>query len=100
MSNNAEIIINGESYTFPIMEGTEGEKAIDISDLRKKTGYITLDPGFVNTGACKSEITFIDGERGILRYRGNSYRGPYRGMQFCRNSIFTLTRKSSGSGRV
>ena len=71
MNNNyAELIINGKSYTFPIIEGTEGEKAIVISDLRKKTGYITLDPGFVNTGSCKSEITFIDGERGILRYRG------------------------------
>lgn len=66
----AEFIIEGKSYTFAIVEGTEGEKGIDISDLRKKTGFITLDPGFVNTGACKSAITYIDGEKGILRYRG------------------------------
>ena len=55
---------------LPIIEGTENEKAIDISTLRSSTGYITLDPGYANTGSCNSEITFIDGEKGILRYRG------------------------------
>ena len=55
---------------LPIIEGSENEKAIDISSLRSKTGYITLDPGYGNTGSCKSSITFINGEEGILRYRG------------------------------
>jgi len=66
----AELILEGKTYRFPIVTGTEGEKAIDISTLRNQTGYITLDPSFANTGACYSQITFIDGEKGILRYRG------------------------------
>jgi citrate synthase len=70
MDNPAQLILNGKTYEFPVLTGTEGEKGIDISQLRAKTGYITLDPGFGNTGACESKITFIDGERGILRYRG------------------------------
>jgi citrate synthase len=56
--------------TLPIVEGSEGERAIDIRALRKETGLITLDPGYVNTGSCTSRITFVDGEKGILRYRG------------------------------
>jgi citrate synthase len=59
-----------ETFEFPIVEGTEGERAIDIADLRAKTGLVTLDNGYMNTGACQSAITFLDGERGILRYRG------------------------------
>jgi citrate synthase len=70
MSKTAELIIDGKSYTFPIIEGTENEIAIDISDLRDKTGAITLDFGYKNTGATKSAITFLDGDLGILRYRG------------------------------
>jgi len=66
----AKLIIDKISLDLPIIEGTEQEKAIDITSLRKETGYITLDPGFGNTGSCLSEITFIDGESGILRYRG------------------------------
>jgi citrate synthase len=61
---------NGKTVTLPLVVGSEGEVAIDISQLRAKTGLITLDPGFGNSGACSSKITFIDGERGILRYRG------------------------------
>ena len=61
---------DGKSMELPVLTGSENEKAIDISDLRKKTGYITLDPGFVNTGVCESKISYIDGEHGILRYRG------------------------------
>ena len=61
---------NGMEIQLPVITGTEGEKAIDISKLRASTGFITLDPGYVNTGSCKSAITFMDGERGILRYRG------------------------------
>ncbi|MEE3120970.1 MAG: citrate synthase [SAR324 cluster bacterium] len=59
-----------EPCELPIIIGSEGEKAVDISKLRSKTGYITLDPGYVNTGACTSGITFLNGEKGILRYRG------------------------------
>ena len=61
---------DGKSMELPVLTGSENEKAIDISDLRKKTGYITLDPGFANTGVCESKISYIDGEHGILRYRG------------------------------
>jgi citrate synthase len=70
MSEYVKIIIEGKEYEFPVICGTEGEKAIDITSLRQKTGYITLDPGFANTGSCRSSITFMNGEEGILRYRG------------------------------
>jgi citrate synthase len=70
MSENAKIILNGKTYEFPISSGTENEPAIDILKLRAQTGYITLDPGYGNTGACHSAITFLDGEKGVLRYRG------------------------------
>jgi citrate synthase len=60
----------GKEFQLPLVEGSQGEKAIDISRLRQDTGLITLDPGFANTGSCRSAITFVDGERGILRYRG------------------------------
>src|SRR4051794_7388974 len=70
MTNEAKLELSGKSYPVQVVEGTEGEKAIDISSLRNETGYITLDDGYANTGSCQSEITFIDGERGILRYRG------------------------------
>ncbi len=70
MSEFAELILDGKSYKFPIVVGTENEKAIDISNLRSATGFITLDTGYKNTGATKSSITFLDGELGVLRYRG------------------------------
>jgi len=70
MENTAELKINGTSYKLPIVEGTEQERGIDISSLRNQTGCITLDDGYGNTGSCRSAITFIDGENGILRYRG------------------------------
>jgi citrate synthase len=66
----ATIILEGKSYELPVVNGTEGEKAVDISGLRKASGYITLDRGYENTGSCRSAITYIDGEKGILRYRG------------------------------
>ena len=65
-----KIKINNQEIECPVIEGTENEHGINITQLRKKTGYITLDPGYANTGACISKITFIDGEKGILRYRG------------------------------
>jgi citrate synthase len=70
MSENVKLIYQGKEYEFPVVVGTEDEAGIDISDLRAKTGLITLDTGFKNTGATKSEITFLDGEKGILHYRG------------------------------
>lgn len=65
-----QIQLGDKAVTCPVFKGSEGEKAIDIAALRKETGAITYDPGFVNTGSCSSSITFIDGEKGILRYRG------------------------------
>src|SRR5438093_12637366 len=70
MNKAAKIELEGKLYEFPIVTGTEVEKGIDISDLRANTGYITLDDGYGNTGSCTSALTFIDGEKGILRYRG------------------------------
>ncbi|GGB71785.1 citrate synthase [Flavobacterium suaedae] len=72
MSNIATLEIDGKKYEFPLVVGTENEVAIDIKKLRGETGAITLDPGYKNTGACESEITFLNGEEGILRYRGYS----------------------------
>lgn len=72
MSQIAELTLEGKKYEFPVVEGSEQEKAIDISKLRDQTGYITIDPGYKNTGATKSAITFLDGEEGVLNYRGYS----------------------------
>ncbi|NBL63706.1 citrate synthase [Flavobacterium sp. NST-5] len=72
MSKTAILEIDGKKIEFPIFVGTENEVAIDIDKLRSATGAITLDPGYKNSGSCKSEITFLDGEEGILRYRGYS----------------------------
>lgn len=72
MSETAKIELDGKIYELPVFVGTENEKAIDISKLRDLTGYVTLDTGYKNTGATKSAITFLDGEEGILHYRGYS----------------------------
>ncbi len=72
MASNAELILDGKSYSFPTLEGTEHEKALDISNLRDQSGYVTLDRGYKNTGATQSAVTFLDGEEGVLRYRGYS----------------------------
>lgn len=70
MSETAKLILGDKTYELPVVEGTESEKAIDISKLRDQTGYVTLDIGYKNTGATTSSITFLDGEQGILKYRG------------------------------
>ena len=72
MSKNAILEINGNKYELPVVLGSENETAIDISKLRDLSGAITYDPGYKNSGVCKSDITFLDGEEGILRYRGYS----------------------------
>ncbi|MFA5863471.1 MAG: citrate synthase [Phycisphaerae bacterium] len=70
MPQTAKLTVGDKTIELPVIVGSEGEKAIDITQLRAQTGMITYDPGLANTGACKSAITFIDGEQGILRYRG------------------------------
>ena len=70
MEETVQLIYQGKTYEFPVVEGTCGEKAFDISTLRSSSGLITLDPGFLSTGSCESNITFLDGEKGILLYRG------------------------------
>jgi len=72
MSETVKLILDGKEIELPVITGSENEKAIDISTLRATTGYITLDPGFKNTGSTQSSITYLDGENGILRYRGYS----------------------------
>jgi citrate synthase len=68
--------IEHRSIELPIVEGSEGERGIDIRKLRSEMGLITLDPGYANTGSCQSRITFIDGDKGILRYRGIPIEWP------------------------
>jgi citrate synthase len=70
MSDSAKLQLNGETFEFPVITGSEGEKAIDITTLRGTTGHVTIDNGFMNTGSCQSAVTFLNGEKGILRYRG------------------------------
>ncbi|MBI1783562.1 citrate (Si)-synthase [Candidatus Sumerlaeota bacterium] len=85
MSETAELKLNGKSIALPVVVGTENERAIDITRLRGQSGYITLDDGYMNTGACTSAITFIDGDKGILRYRGIPIE------QIAENSTFVET---------
>lgn len=82
MSEFAQITLDGKTYQLPVITGSEGEKAIDITKLRAETGYITLDSGYKNTGSTLSGVTFLDGEKGILRYRG------YPIEQLAENSTF------------
>ena len=85
MSEFAELKLDGKTYNLPIITGSEDEKAIDIRKLRAETNYITLDSGYGNSGSCQSSITFIDGDKGILRYRG------YPIEQLAEKSTFTET---------
>jgi citrate synthase len=70
MADKAFLELEGKRYEFPLVKGSEGEVGIDIKTLRAQTGAVTLDPGYKNTGSCQSAITFLDGEKGELRYRG------------------------------
>jgi len=79
---DAKLSLDGQEFEQPTVVGSEGEKAIDITRLRAESATITLDPGYANTGACRSAITFIDGERGILRYRGYPIEELARGARF------------------
>ena len=91
MKEFAKLIIDGKELTLPVIEGSEGEKAIDIRSLRQETGYITFDPGFGNTGTCKSTITFMNGEQGILRYRGIPIEQLARHSTFVETAFLLIT---------
>ena len=84
MDKSVELELDGKTYKLPIVEGTEKERAIDISSLREQTGYITLDDGYGNTGSCQSQITFIDGEQGHFALSRHSHRGTGREIHFHR----------------
>ncbi len=94
MEKKAEVTVSGKTYELPIIVGTEGEEAIDISDLSKKTGLITFDPGYANTGNCESSITFMDGGKGILRYHGIPVE------QLAKHSTFVETAYLLFNGRL
>jgi citrate synthase len=104
MSDKAQIILDGKTYEFPIITGTEGEKAIDISKLRDAERLHHLDPGYKNTGATTSAITFLDGEEGILQYRGYPSsnwprRRPSSRYATCSSSVNCPTSSSWTSSR-
>src|SRR4051812_22629962 len=70
MPNSAILKLDDKEYPFPVMEGSEGEKAVDMRTLRATTGHISYDQGYGNTGSCESQITYLDGDNGVLRHRG------------------------------
>ena len=90
MSDVARLELDGQTYELPIVVGTENERAIDISKLRAQTGHITLDDGYGNTGSCKSAITYIDGEEGILRYRGIPIEQLAEGSSFAETAWLVI----------
>jgi citrate synthase len=74
MDQTAKLIVDGKTYELPLIVGSEGERAVDITTLRRRTGLITYDPGYANTGSCKSSITFMDGEKGSCATAGIPWR--------------------------
>ena len=88
--DSIKVKINGKEINLPVIKGTENEHGINITQLRKETGFITLDPGYANTGACISNITFIDGEKGILRYRGYPIEQLAGNVSFTETSFLLL----------
>ena len=88
MPESADLRLNDQSYPLPILTGTEKEQAIDISQLRKLSKFITFDDGYGNTGSCESSITFIDGDKGILRYRGYDISDLAEKSNFWKLAIF------------
>jgi citrate synthase len=90
MSDTAKLDLNGQTIELPITVGSENEHAFDISRLRSETGYITLDSGYGNTGSCESAITFIDGEKGILRYRGIPIEQLGKSSTFIESSMLLM----------
>ncbi len=90
MARTARLTFGDQTIELPVIEGSEGELAIDISELRARTGLITLDPGFANTGVCESSITFVDGEKGVLRYRGIPVDQLVRRSSFVETSFLLI----------
>ncbi|MBK8792542.1 MAG: citrate synthase [Holophaga sp.] len=90
MANTAKLEVDGKTFEFPVIEGTEGEKGVDVRDLRAKTGYITYDEAYGNTGSCQSKVTFIDGEKGILRYRGIPIEEMAQGSTFVQTAYLLI----------
>lgn len=90
MSDKAKLVLGEKTIELPVFTGTEGEKAIDITKLRAETGFVTLDSGYMNTGACTSSITFLDGELGILKYRGYSIEEIAEKSSFIESSYLTF----------
>ena len=82
MDKKVQLIYDDNTYEFPLVEGTEKETGIDIKTLRAQTGLVTLDPGFKNSGSCQSEVTFLNGEKGELKYRGYSIEDLADGADF------------------
>jgi len=89
----AKLIIDGKEVLLPVIVGSEGERAIDIRSLRYETGHITFDPGYGNTGACRSSITYMDGEKGILRYRGIPIEQLAKSSTFVETAFLLITGK-------
>ncbi|MBU4129650.1 MAG: citrate synthase [Proteobacteria bacterium] len=93
MEKFAKLIIDGKEVLLPVIVGSEGERAIDIRSLRYETGHITFDPGYGNTGACRSSITYMDGEKGILRYRGIPIEQLAKSSTFVETAFLLITGK-------
>ncbi|MCP3941574.1 MAG: citrate synthase [Desulfobacteraceae bacterium] len=93
MEKFAKLIIDGQEIALPVIEGSEGEMAIDIRELRQQSGYITFDPGYGNTGSCRSSITYMDGEKGILRYRGIPIEQLAESSTFVETAFLLITGK-------
>lgn len=90
MEPKATLTLDGKPIDLPVIVGTENERGVDIRELRDKTGYITFDDGYANTGSCKSDVTFIDGEKGILRHRGYSIEDLARESIFLETSYLVI----------
>jgi citrate synthase len=88
MSDSVKLTYQNKEFEFPLIQGSENEKGIDIKSLRAQTGLITFDPGYKNTGSCKSNITYLNGEEGILRHRGYSIEDLCGKASFFGSSIF------------
>jgi len=82
MEKSVKLTYKNETFEFPLVGGTENELGIDIKTLRSLTGLVTLDPGFKNSGSCESAVTFLDGEKGILKYRGYDIEDLANGANF------------------
>ena len=100
MGDSAKLVYKNRELELPVITGTEHESAVDISKLRAATGLITLDDGYVNTGSTTSAITFLDGEQGILRYRGYPIEAVGRAERFCRDQLPADLRRTADQGAV